>query len=478
MKIKGLLLGTAAGIVAVSGAQAADLPVKAKAVAQYVKICTLYGSGFYYIPGTDTCVKLGGYVRADYYYGNRGGGTPFYSGANARHTLTDTSDYATRHRAAIAIDARSQTAYGTVRSLLQMGFSNENQQGSSSPSIYFNRALIQFAGFTFGRSKSPFSIWSCDDSCRAAQNQASSSNSAGGTNQLSYTAEFGGGLSATAWIEEQRVTATANLGAAGTLAIGSDPTASKTTEQYPDFGLNILLEQAWGYVGASAVAHNASGGYYGSTTTTGHPDERLGWAAEVGGEVKLPWLGHPKDRFGIDFAYGEGAFGYSGGNNLASPGFYGSGNQVAIGFASDGVYVPGGQVQLTTAWNFNTGIEHYWQDNLRTSLYFVYARIEYNDVVKANRFFCNGGGSVNGIVAANCDPDWSFFQIGSRTNWSPVPNLNIGLDVFYTGIQTGFKGLATLPARGARPAGVYDVSDQGSVSTTLRIQKNLVAGGD
>lgn len=59
---KSLLLGTAAGLVALAGAQAADLPVKAKPV-QYVKICSAYGDGFYYIPGTDTCLKLGGYVR-------------------------------------------------------------------------------------------------------------------------------------------------------------------------------------------------------------------------------------------------------------------------------------------------------------------------------------------------------------------------------------------------------------------------------
>ena len=62
--VKSLILGSAAGLVAMSGAQAADLPVKAKAV-EYVKICSLYGAGFYYIPGTDTCIKLGGYLRVD-----------------------------------------------------------------------------------------------------------------------------------------------------------------------------------------------------------------------------------------------------------------------------------------------------------------------------------------------------------------------------------------------------------------------------
>ena len=62
--IKSLILGSAAGLVAMSGAQAADLPVKAKAV-EYVRICSLYGAGFFYIPGTDTCIKLGGYLRVE-----------------------------------------------------------------------------------------------------------------------------------------------------------------------------------------------------------------------------------------------------------------------------------------------------------------------------------------------------------------------------------------------------------------------------
>ena len=73
--VKTLLLGTAAGLVAVAGAQAADMPVKAAPV-QYVKICSLYGDGFYYIPGTDTCLKLGGYLRVQAEYNAGAGGVP------------------------------------------------------------------------------------------------------------------------------------------------------------------------------------------------------------------------------------------------------------------------------------------------------------------------------------------------------------------------------------------------------------------
>src|SRR5919109_3105809 len=78
--VKSLLLGSAAGLVAVSGTQAADLPVKAKPV-EYVKICTLYGEGFYYIPGTDICLKVGGYIRADYGGNVTGARTPHHSGS-------------------------------------------------------------------------------------------------------------------------------------------------------------------------------------------------------------------------------------------------------------------------------------------------------------------------------------------------------------------------------------------------------------
>src|SRR4051794_10413630 len=66
--VKSLLLGSAAGLVAVAGAQAADLPVKAKPV-EYVKVCSLYGAGFWYVPGTDICLKVGGYVRYQINYG-------------------------------------------------------------------------------------------------------------------------------------------------------------------------------------------------------------------------------------------------------------------------------------------------------------------------------------------------------------------------------------------------------------------------
>ncbi len=69
--IKSVLLGSAAGIVAVAGAQAADLPThKAAPVAQYVRICDVGGITGWVLPGSDTCVKLSGYITAQFVGGS------------------------------------------------------------------------------------------------------------------------------------------------------------------------------------------------------------------------------------------------------------------------------------------------------------------------------------------------------------------------------------------------------------------------
>ena len=58
---QGLLLAAAlAGVVQMAGARAADLPARQAAPIEYVRICDAYGAGFFYIPGTDTCLRVGG----------------------------------------------------------------------------------------------------------------------------------------------------------------------------------------------------------------------------------------------------------------------------------------------------------------------------------------------------------------------------------------------------------------------------------
>src|SRR6266567_567236 len=121
MKVaKKLILGSAAGLLAIGGAQAADLPVKAKAV-EYVKICSLYGAGFFYIPGTDTCIKLGGYLRADVTFNGGAHGAPAWNGdLGQQNRYRDY--YVARSRLALTVDTRTATEYGVVRTFGQGDF--------------------------------------------------------------------------------------------------------------------------------------------------------------------------------------------------------------------------------------------------------------------------------------------------------------------------------------------------------------------
>jgi hypothetical protein len=144
-KVKSLLLGTAAGFAAIGGAQAADMLAKARPV-QYVKVCSLYGDGFYYIPGTDTCLKLGGYLRvqAECNMGNGGvaAGTNAIEDGQARFTRDATDDVNYRVRVETSWDVRQQTEYGPLRTYLRLGV------GSRSP-VFAARSS------TFGQPASP-----------------------------------------------------------------------------------------------------------------------------------------------------------------------------------------------------------------------------------------------------------------------------------------------------------------------------------
>src|SRR6202012_3589942 len=119
--VKSLLLGSAAGLVAVTAGQAADLPVKAKPV-EYVKVCSLYGAGFYYMPGTDICLKIGGYVRAEISDYTNGSLTAGALQSNLNNRVTN--DLTARARGYITADARNQTEYGTVRSYIAVGLAS------------------------------------------------------------------------------------------------------------------------------------------------------------------------------------------------------------------------------------------------------------------------------------------------------------------------------------------------------------------
>src|ERR1700751_3237798 len=246
--IKSLILGSAAGLIAMSGAQAADLPVKAKAV-EYVRICSLYGAGFFYIPGTDTCIKLGGYLRVDTTFNGGIYNSPAWNGDMGQGNRY--RDYfAARSRMALTVDTRTATEYGVVRTFGQADFQFGTQGNNTVNPAFFTGSgsagtntgllyqpgegyvaveyvFIQFAGFTFGKSSSAYSTPWNGFPGNINSNLLGGNNTDTGVNNIQYTAQFGYGVSASIGLDDPTVwdrTAVYNLSIPG--AIGAAGTGS------------------------------------------------------------------------------------------------------------------------------------------------------------------------------------------------------------------------------------------------------------
>ncbi len=157
MNIKGLLLGTAAAFAVVSGAQAADAIVAAAPEPmEYVKVCDAFGAGYFYIPGTETCLKIGGLVRGQLNYSNG----PLVSGATAGITNPGykwSSYGSSQYR--VNINAKNDSEVGTVYSFIQIrGYAGSvagngiNTGSSYNGSVaYFNAGIDAGAyGFEVG----------------------------------------------------------------------------------------------------------------------------------------------------------------------------------------------------------------------------------------------------------------------------------------------------------------------------------------
>src|SRR5215470_926830 len=310
--IRNLVLGSAASLLAVGAAGAADLPVKAKAV-EYVRVCSLYGAGFFYIPGTDTCLKIGGYLRADVTFNGGPHGQPAWNGDLGQQNRY--RDYfAARSRLALTIDTRTATEYGVVRTFGQADFQfstlggttyNPNSLNTSlltttsgtqiggglvannanlldTPGggyVAVEMAFIQFAGFTFGKSTSAFATPWHGYPRNTTSFLLGGHDTVTGVNNIQYTAQFGNGVSATIGLDDPTVfwrTQVFNLavplntniavqggGTAATAFLGAQGNSANLYGgvHAPVVVGNVRVDQAWGLFQISAAAMEVNGAY-------------------------------------------------------------------------------------------------------------------------------------------------------------------------------------------------------------------------
>jgi opacity protein-like surface antigen len=159
MNIKSLLLGSAAALAAVSGARAADAVMAEPEAVEYVRVCDAYGAGYFYIPGTETCLKIGGYVRYQIDYVDGDNGWVKLARAQLEFTAKSDTELGTLtsfiDMRANNIDAPTKGAFGAQEAWislggLKMGFTDTLWDGDINGEFdEFGGDLIHFIGYTF-----------------------------------------------------------------------------------------------------------------------------------------------------------------------------------------------------------------------------------------------------------------------------------------------------------------------------------------
>jgi hypothetical protein len=497
-------LCSAASLTTVGGAMAADLPIKAKAV-EYVRVCSLYGAGFFYIPGTDTCIKLGGYLRVDTTFNGGPQGQPAWNGdlgANDRYR-----DYfATRARMAFNIDTRTQSEYGLVRTFGQADIqfstlagstynpNNLNTQLGNNPQLLdsvgggyvsVEYVFIQFAGFTFGKSASAYATPWQGFPGNNTSFLLGGQNTDTGVNNIQYTAQFGNGVSASIGLDDPTVWDRTSL---YNLSVGLNATGTSGNAyggvQSPDIVANVRIDQAWGLFQISAAAHEVNGSYnmLGASAaptslseTNGHPETKWGGSVMAALNIKNIPTG-AGDDIKIDASYAKGDTKNVIATSSTSPSFamFGSSGSayqsIGFGATTDGVYSATSGIELTDAFGVRGAFNHNWDPYWSTSLYGSASFVRYDGAAK-NAYCAAYGKVAKGDFS--CDPNFNVYQVGVVTRWTPVKNLTFSAEVQYFRLDQDFSGTATLSPSPPKPTAVYEFKDQDTVLVQLRAQRNF-----
>ncbi|WP_187970292.1 porin [Aquibium microcysteis] len=279
MNIKSLLLGSAAALVAVTGARAADAVVIAEPEpVEYVRVCDAYGAGFFYIPGTETCLKFDGYVRMQV---NASGGDEVYDADPGPGVTLDRRDIAEgwrfNTRARLNVDARSDTEWGTLRGYMRI----QADAVSNTDAAYgMDQAIVQLGGFYVGYTESAWAApWGLPGIARFG---------------ILHTDNGG----AYAYQQRQQIgyTFSGGNGVFGSIVLEDDTIADVGGEGYmPDVVGVLGISQGWGGVWGKAAYDESN-------------DE---WAGMIGMQYNIPNMAGSNIRAGVFYASGTNAYALS-----------------------------------------------------------------------------------------------------------------------------------------------------------------------
>lgn len=482
-------LVSGAVLLMTSAASAADLPAKVAAPVQYVRVCSTEGSGFFYVPGTDSCMRISGRVRADYRYVE-----PFGRGDDA---------IGFRARGRLNIDHRTMTSFGLLRTYLRFEIDQNsgafNGPGTLSTNAKIQEAFVQFGGLTAGRVTSFFT-----DPNLPAPNFADlrfDDPANADVALLAYTFSFGNGFSGTLSLENglaRRVNNDLDFPLFGEGAVV--PTFAPIGFTYggdrvPDFVGNLRYTSSAGGAQIAGAVHQIRDVASGLTTVngvtvpvlnpiTGLPnptfaDTEYGFAASLDAYANLPWLA-AGDQAWVSATYTDGAVGYINAGQSASIGSPASGNgaigagPLQLAFADAFVDPFTGEFKTNKAYGIAGGVSHKWTPTLETNVFGSWMQFDapgsarYVVPVSAATVASGTAGTVTGLV------DFNEYIVGANTIWRPVSGLQFGVEAVHTTVDPRGRVAIPLTNAGGQPTGLFKrTGSEGAWESRLRIQRDF-----
>jgi hypothetical protein len=383
-----------------------------------VKTCPQYGAGFFVVPGTTSCLKIIGRVRADYIANSFARHDGLAAGVQGRSL--DRSTF--RARGYFGYDHRTATEYGLLRTYVR-GFVGRDNATTGTTLEY---AFIQFGGLTAGRITPVFE--------HGYSNLFNGSGSFGGysdityVNSLGYTFNFGGGFSATVAIDAARErvvgvgytgtrTTITPAGVVGAAARSFDSNA-QGGQAMPDVVASLDYSGSWGSVKLAGALHEvttAAGGNRVSLRPNGDTridsgntvaGSKIGFAITTATKINLPMISRGSNIW-LNGTYTEGAVSYAGFGATSVIG------QVENSFTDANIVRT--RIRLTKAWALSGGLEVFATPAVRLGVYGTYASID--------RF--GPGNTVN------------TYSVFGQAAWLPTAGFLIGAEAGYVGARYG-----------------------------------------
>ena len=479
--IKSVLLGSAAGIVAVASASAADLPTRKAAPVEYVRVCNVGGITGWTLPGSDTCVKFSGFITAQFAGGNLS--TQYNWASTAAYTAVTGTTFPAAFEKALpsllvqastaqqnttfyrnetgwstrtnfGFDIASNTAYGPLIGHFDLNVDASNGfdalEGPPTANIaYLNTGYLTWAGITAGKAGSFYSFTGGGD------NYANIfSPDRKGFNQpylLAYTASFGGGFSATISAESPGSTGASGGGTEMTGAAGSNPgNLTFGGQKWPDFVGSLHVKQGWGEAQLSGVIHNVnvadtssdgmiSCGPFGVSACDAE-ESKIGWGIDAGVKVNLPSFG-AGDNALVTGSFTQNATWYSG----LPDAMWGENGQVNGNgqpmYLADAYFNPlTNSWAKPTAWSVSTIIEHHFTPQFYIDLEGSIGGINWDNQggcsysIVASGLCAGSAGGLSGL-GGPLSPHAFTWLVGADLGWNPVNNLNFDFELMYQAVN-------------------------------------------